>query len=273
MTAHTPAASLPAIIQGGMGVAVSSWPLARELSAAGQLGVVSGTAFDSVLARRLQDGDRGLPPALAHLPLPGVADRIVDRYFRAVVVRRRPLRTGAELSVRPLRARQELAVAGNFVEVWLAKEGHDGPIGINYLEKVQMATPAAAYGAMLAGVDAVLMSAGIPAGDAAAADPPRRARVSEHAARRRRGRDGSYSATLDPRQLSAGLSRRPAAAPGLPGHHLRARPRRLPHPRPGDPPRSLHHRGSYGRWAQRSTARAADLGRGRPARLWPPRPP
>ena len=51
---------------------------------------------------------------------------------------------------------------GNFVEVWLAKDGHGGPVGINYLEKIQMALPAAAYGAMLAGVDAVLVGAGIP---------------------------------------------------------------------------------------------------------------
>jgi len=35
-------------------------------------------------------------------------------------------------------------------------------VGINYLEKVQMATPAAAYGAMLAGVNYVLMGAGLP---------------------------------------------------------------------------------------------------------------
>ncbi len=37
-----------------------------------------------------------------------------------------------------------------------------GAVGINYLEKVQMATPAAAFGAILAGVDYVLMGAGIP---------------------------------------------------------------------------------------------------------------
>jgi NAD(P)H-dependent flavin oxidoreductase YrpB (nitropropane dioxygenase family) len=59
-------------------------------------------------------------------------------------------------------AAQELAILANFAEVWLAKEGHNGLVGINYLEKLQMATPAAAYGAMLAGVDYVLMGAGIP---------------------------------------------------------------------------------------------------------------
>ncbi|HEY6553858.1 MAG TPA: nitronate monooxygenase, partial [Vicinamibacteria bacterium] len=48
--------SEPQIIQGGMGVAVSSFGLARAVSREGQLGVVSGTALDVVLARRLQSG-------------------------------------------------------------------------------------------------------------------------------------------------------------------------------------------------------------------------
>jgi NAD(P)H-dependent flavin oxidoreductase YrpB (nitropropane dioxygenase family) len=56
----------------------------------------------------------------------------------------------------------ELTVAASFVEIFLAKEGHHGPIGINLLEKIQMSTLAALYGAMLAGVDYVLMGAGIP---------------------------------------------------------------------------------------------------------------
>jgi nitronate monooxygenase len=62
----------------------------------------------------------------------------------------------------PSRNLEELLVAANFVEVWLAKEGHDGPVGINYLEKVQAPTLPSLYGAMLAGVDYVLMGAGIP---------------------------------------------------------------------------------------------------------------
>jgi NAD(P)H-dependent flavin oxidoreductase YrpB (nitropropane dioxygenase family) len=49
-----------------------------------------------------------------------------------------------------------------FVEVTLAKEGHGGPVGINLLTKVQLPTLALLYGAMLAGVDVVLMGAGIP---------------------------------------------------------------------------------------------------------------
>jgi NAD(P)H-dependent flavin oxidoreductase YrpB (nitropropane dioxygenase family) len=76
--------ALPLVIQGGMGVAVSSWRLASAIARAGQLGVVSGTALDLVLARRLQDGDSdgAVRRALAAFPVPEVAERIVTRYYR-----------------------------------------------------------------------------------------------------------------------------------------------------------------------------------------------
>jgi len=157
--------TLPVVIQGGMGVAVSSWPLARAVSRTGQLGVVSGTALDVVLARRLQDGDQDgdIRRALEHFPVAEVAERVLTRYFRAQGrPAGRPYIPVPRLRLRARVADQELSVVANFVEVWLAKDGHDGLVGINFLEKVQMATPAAAYGAMLAGVDYVLMGAGIP---------------------------------------------------------------------------------------------------------------
>jgi NAD(P)H-dependent flavin oxidoreductase YrpB (nitropropane dioxygenase family) len=156
---------LPVVIQGGMGVGVSSWRLARAVACAGQLGVVSGTALDTVLARRLQDGDDdgAARRALAHFPDPEIARRVHDRYFRpGGRATGQPYVPVPKLLLRQSRASQELAMVGNFVEVWLAKEGHEGAVGINYLEKVQMATPAATLGAVLAGVDYVLMGAGVP---------------------------------------------------------------------------------------------------------------
>jgi NAD(P)H-dependent flavin oxidoreductase YrpB (nitropropane dioxygenase family) len=155
----------PTIIQGGMGVAVSDWRLAAAVGTLGQLGVVSGTALDVVHARRLGDGDDGghLRRAYAHFPVPSLAARVLDRWFapggrsEGAGYRRVPL--GRIESPTALR---ELTVIANFAEVWLAKEGHDGPIGVNYLEKLQLPTPDAVYGAMLAGVDYVLMGAGIP---------------------------------------------------------------------------------------------------------------
>ncbi len=160
-----PRRARPAVIQGGMGVAVSGWRLAREVSRAGHLGVVSGTAMDAVLARRLQDGDPGghYRRALAHFPRRAMAQRVLDTYFveggRHPDTPYKPL---PKLMMHTAQAGQELAVVGNFAEVWLAKEGHDGVVGINCLEKIQLATPTAILGAMLGGVDYVLMGAGIP---------------------------------------------------------------------------------------------------------------
>jgi nitronate monooxygenase len=155
----------PIIIQGGMGVAVSGWQLARAVSLAGQLGVVSGTALDVVLARRLQLGDPGghMRRALAEFPYCDMAERILDRYFIPGGKRQSdPFRPTGMPSVNPSAEQVELIVAANFVEVHLAGEGHDGLVGVNYLEKIQTPTLASLYGAMLAGVDYVLMGAGIP---------------------------------------------------------------------------------------------------------------
>ncbi len=58
--------------------------------------------------------------------------------------------------------RQQLTMLSTFVEVDLAKEGHDGLVGMNLLAKITLPTLPALYGAMLAGVDVILMGAGIP---------------------------------------------------------------------------------------------------------------
>ncbi len=155
----------PMLIQGGMGVAVSDWRLARAVAETGQMGVVSGTALDTVMVRRLQlgDPDGATRRALAALPLAGAADRILERYF--IAGGKAADASFAKTSMKrdqPSKRMAEVLVAANFVEVFLAKEGHDGPVGINFLEKVQAPTLASLYGAMLAGVDYVLMGAGIP---------------------------------------------------------------------------------------------------------------
>ena len=166
MTSRRPDGDWPVIIQGGMGVGVSGWPLARAVSVTGQLGVVSGVALDTLLARRLQLGDPGgdIRRALASFPSADVSDQILGRYFvEGGLDPGQPFRLVPRLSLDPTQEAVDLIVAANFVEIFLAKEGHDGLVGVNYLEKIQMATPAAAYGAMLAGVDYVLVGAGIPA--------------------------------------------------------------------------------------------------------------
>ena len=166
MTKASPGRDRPVIIQGGMGVGVSGWPLARAVALTGQLGVVSGVALDTILARRLQLGDPGghVRRALANFPDAEAAERITQRYFvEGGIGPDERFRLVPRLSLDPSRMATDLVTAANFVEIFLAKEGHKGLVGVNYLEKIQMATPAAAYGAMLAGVDYVLVGAGIPA--------------------------------------------------------------------------------------------------------------
>ena len=148
-----------------MGAGVSDWQLARAVSQAGQLGVVSGTALAAILARRLQVGDPDgqMRHALEKFPVPGVAEKILADYF---IPGGKPANAPFKLSPMPgLQPSPDfvaLTVAANFAEVFLAKEGHAGLVGINFLEKIQFPTLASIFGAMLAGVDYVLMGAGIP---------------------------------------------------------------------------------------------------------------
>jgi NAD(P)H-dependent flavin oxidoreductase YrpB (nitropropane dioxygenase family) len=148
-----------------MGVAISGWPLARAVSVCGELGVVSGTILEVVMARRLQLGDPGghVRRALEWFPYPGVAGRVLDSYFiPGGKGKDQPFKKVRTFTVEPDQALQELTVAANFVEVFLAKEGHDGLVGINYLRKIELPLPFSIYGAILAGVDYVIVGAGNP---------------------------------------------------------------------------------------------------------------
>jgi nitronate monooxygenase len=96
-------------------------------------------------------------------PFPDMAKRIWQEYFTPGG---KP--ADAPYPALPMHQRNsprkviELCMVSNFVEVFLAKEGHKNPVGINFLEKVQMPHLSSIYGAMLAGVGYVLMGAGIP---------------------------------------------------------------------------------------------------------------
>src|SRR6202046_133578 len=156
---------LPKVIQGGMGVGVSNWRLANAVSRLGPRGVVSGTALDQLFVRRLADGDEGgyMKRGIDAFPFPEMARRIWQEYF---VPGGKP--ATATYPTVPMHQRNsprklvELCMVSNFVEVFLAKDGHKNPVGINFLEKVQMPHLPSMYGAMLAGVGYVLMGAGIP---------------------------------------------------------------------------------------------------------------
>ena len=182
------------LIQGGMGVYVSNWRLARAVSMARPgvtAGAVSGTALDVVYARFLQLGDPGghIRRALAAFDaLFGVeiGRKICDRYFieggkaptaRFKNVPKQTVRLPNGVNSLLIPAHQtepvalemnedtvELIIATAFAEVWLAKEGHAGRVFINFLKKVELPLIFAMYGAMLAGVDGVIVGAGNPEG-------------------------------------------------------------------------------------------------------------
>ncbi len=158
------AGSVPWLIQGGMGIAISSWPLARAVSSAGQLGVVSGTAIDNVFVRRLQDQgiDARLQEALDRFPLRRVVDEVVHKFGAARRKASAPYLSLPALTQRSRGRSIDVIVLASFIEVTLAKMGHRGIVGINLLTKVQIPTAAALCGAILAGVDYVLMGAGVP---------------------------------------------------------------------------------------------------------------
>ena len=102
-----------------MGVAVSNWRLANAVSRAGQLGVVSGTGMDTVLVRRLQDGDPGghMRRAMERFPIPTIAQDVLRRYFNPNGRSR-----GTAYKLLPMykqvvsAARQQVTILANFVE-------------------------------------------------------------------------------------------------------------------------------------------------------------
>ena len=164
------------IIQAGMGAGVSDYNLARESSITGNgkvLGVVSGVALNEIMVRRLQNGDSTgkIRYALSKFPDQDTAKEIINKYF---ILGGKPSEKRYHSSPFPVfnqdkdrvltlnRDLEKLIVAANFVEVFLAKEGHDNPVGINYLYKIEWPFLPSVYGAMLAGVNATLVGAGFP---------------------------------------------------------------------------------------------------------------
>jgi len=152
------------IIQGGMGIYISSPNLAKVCSEAGALGTVSCTGAERVLVHILQFGDEGghYRRALASFPFQGTVDRILRKYF--IEGGKAPNADFKRVPAFVMESRRdliELTVAASFALVWLAKEGHKCPISVNYLEKLQIPHIYHLTGAMLAGADFITMGAGI----------------------------------------------------------------------------------------------------------------
>ncbi len=182
------------LIQGGMGVYVSNFRLASAVAAARPgltAGTVSGTALDVVHVRLLQLGDPGghIQSALQAFDAQfqvEIGARIIQEYFieggkqpgeRYKLGPRQRFYTPDRSQALPVPGDNptpidltvdesliEILIATGYAEVWLAKRGHNGRILINFLHKVQLPLIYALYGAMLAGVDGIVVGAGNPDG-------------------------------------------------------------------------------------------------------------
>jgi NAD(P)H-dependent flavin oxidoreductase YrpB (nitropropane dioxygenase family) len=203
--------NLPKLIQGGMGIAISDWRLAKAVSSLGQLGVVSGTGISLVFASRLMDGDLSghMRRALSNFALPEIAQAMIEKYYipsgKSLGT---PYKPPVSYSLKPPTFLNQVTTIANYVEVYLAKEGHSGLVGINLLEKLQMPTIASLYGAMLAGVDVVQMGAGIPTQIAGILDKlSNHEPVSYRVDVRGAGKDDDYRIHFDPETVFPGISR------------------------------------------------------------------
>ena len=156
--------SLPSIIQGGMGIGVSTWRLARHVARRGEIGVISGTAIDSVVVRELQDGDpHDRRTVLETYPDDDIVDHLLDRFYQPEGREDdEPYDLLPIHQFTPQVRSQRILAAATYTEVLMAKDEHDGLVGMNLLAKLKRYSLPCIYGALLAGVDAVFVGAGIP---------------------------------------------------------------------------------------------------------------
>jgi len=235
------------LIQGGMGVHVSNWRLARTVAMQRPgvtVGTVSGTALDVVYVRLLQLGDPGGHARRALHALDetfgvSIGRSLCDHYFieggKAPDARFRsapmhmvrthdgrhtfPVPIGAAAMV-PLKLDEdiiELLIATGFAEVWLAKEGHTGKIFINFLNKIELPLIYVLYGAMLAGVDGVIVGAGNPEGlPALCKQLANHDRVTHEISVLYREAGEEFALVFDPKQVAGGkFAARPLTAPAF----------------------------------------------------------
>ncbi len=157
--------TLPTIIQGGMGVNISNFVLANQVSKLGQQGTLSGVVLEKIMAITLQRGDIGghIRRALATFPFQDVVERVMNKYFvEGGIPEDVPLKGIPGFTIKPSKFLIELTICANYAFVWLAKEEHQNAISFNLLTDISMPIIYQIFGTMLADVDCITMGAGIP---------------------------------------------------------------------------------------------------------------
>lgn len=163
------------LYQAGMGVNISSPGLNEATGkAADELGLpvvttVSGTGAPLLITAILQAGDPGghYRRILNEPPIQKIGEKIVEKYYRDPSSNKRFIyapNPSDLIGNREARKKEveELLVGSNYALVRRAKEGHNRPVAINLLTKIELTHLHELFGAQLAGVDIVVMGAGIP---------------------------------------------------------------------------------------------------------------
>jgi nitronate monooxygenase len=99
---------------------------------------------------------------LSHFPIKEPVQRLLNNFYVDKPTDRPTYKRPPMWSLKSAKSASEVNAIANFVEVFLAREGHAHPVGLNLLEKIQMPVLSSLYGAMLAGVSFVIMGAGLP---------------------------------------------------------------------------------------------------------------
>jgi len=151
---------LPPLIQGGMGVRISGWKLANATARAGALGVVSTTGLRHIVIEEIRAGDEDAIAIARSFPIERYAQDILS-FAPGGPCHEKPQPMDFSDPRRCGLPRRLSAIAA-YIEVVRAKSGHRGMVGANVMWKCALTALPSIYGAMLAGVDALLCGAGVP---------------------------------------------------------------------------------------------------------------
>jgi NAD(P)H-dependent flavin oxidoreductase YrpB (nitropropane dioxygenase family) len=152
--------AVPRLIQGGMGVRISSAKLANATSRLGALGVVSSVGLRHIIINEVREGIQETIDIVRTFPVAKYVEEILE-FAPGGKKNRQPTPLDDPNPVKS-ELPKRLSTICAFVEVSRAKKGHSGVVGINVMWKCALTVLPSIYGAMLAGVDVLLCGAGVP---------------------------------------------------------------------------------------------------------------
>lgn len=151
---------MPRLIQAGMGAHISSAHLANTTARLGALGVVSGVGPRDMVIEEIRAGDEVAIELARTFPFAHYVEELLA-FAPGGPKNDRPVPIDTPHPLHCALPRR-LSTIGAYVEVKRAKLGHRGKIGMNVMWKLALTALPTIYGAMLAGVDALLCGAGVP---------------------------------------------------------------------------------------------------------------